>query len=187
MFMDLRVRAGIKLSCAGCLAFYLALLLRLERPQWSLFTVIVLSLGQYVGAIAPRAVARVVGTILGGFVGIWLLGNYQQSPTIFLPLYFLFIAVWMYLYSGTIFPYAFFLATNAFTAICGYGLANPVSAWTVGRARILETLIGAIAMTITSNLVFPRYARAEFRRMLAKTVEQARDLLSQHARRIITG
>ena len=187
MFTDYKVRAGIKLSCAGCLALFFALVLRLERPQWSLFTVIVLSLGQYVGAIAPRAIARVIGTILGGFVGIWLLGNYQQTPTIFLPLYFLFIAVCMYLYSGTIFPYAFFLATNAFTAVCGYGLAAPQSAWTVGRARMLETLIGAIAMTITSNLVFPRYARAEFRQALAKTVEGARGLLTQHARRILIG
>ncbi|MBV8588218.1 MAG: FUSC family protein, partial [Verrucomicrobia bacterium] len=184
---DNKVRAGIKLCCASCLALFLALVLRLDKPQWALFTVIVLSLGQYVGAIAPRAVARVIGTILGGFVGIWLLGNYQQTTTVFLPLYFLIIAVWMYLYSGTIFPYAFFLATNAFTAVCGYGLSAPQSAWTVGRDRMLETLIGAIAMTITSNLVFPRYARAEFRQAMAKTVAGARDMLAQHARRILTG
>ncbi|MBV8968479.1 MAG: FUSC family protein, partial [Verrucomicrobia bacterium] len=108
VFADNKVRAGIKLCCASCLALFLALVIRLDKPQWALFTVIVLSLGQYVGAIAPRAVARVIGTILGGFVGIWLLGNYQQTITVFLPLYFLIIAVWMYLYSGTIFPYAFF-------------------------------------------------------------------------------
>ena len=68
---------GIKLALAGILALYISKLIRLEHANWALFTVLVLAPAQYVGAIAQRSIARVVGTIIGGFVGVWLVGNYE--------------------------------------------------------------------------------------------------------------
>ena len=75
---------GIKLGLAGMLAVYLSQLIRLGHANWALFTVLVLAPAQYVGAIGPRATARVMGTIIGGFAGVWLVGNFEQD-TIRLP------------------------------------------------------------------------------------------------------
>jgi len=77
VFADPKTIFGIKLGLAGILALYISRLIRLEHANWALFTVLVLAPAQYVGAIAQRSIARVVGTIIGGFVGVWLVGNYE--------------------------------------------------------------------------------------------------------------
>ncbi len=184
---DQGVRHGIRLGLAGVLGLYLALLMRLEHPLWALFTVIVLMQGQYVGAIAPRAIARVVGTVLGGAIGTLLLGNWEQNPVLFLTTYFLLILVCMYLYGGSIFPYAFFLSANALTSVCGNGLNEPANAWSVGLARVLEILVGAIAVGIVSNLVFPRFARKEFRTLARQTLQTAAELITLHEQHLFVG
>ena len=84
VLVDPKTVFGIKLALAGLLAVYLSQLIRLGHASWALFTVLVLAPAQYVGAIAQRSVARVVGTIIGGFVGVWLVGNYQQDRLFFL-------------------------------------------------------------------------------------------------------
>jgi len=84
VFADPKTMFGIKLGLAGLLAVYISQLIRLGHANWALFTVLVLAPAQYVGAIAPRSVARVVGTILGGLSGVWLVGNYQQDRLFFL-------------------------------------------------------------------------------------------------------
>ena len=50
-FGDTAVRHGIKYALAGLLAFYFAQLLRLETPSWSVTTVFVLMLAQYVPVV----------------------------------------------------------------------------------------------------------------------------------------
>ncbi len=42
LFADLRVQYGIKIGLAGLFALYCSLVLRLEHPNWSIFTVVVI-------------------------------------------------------------------------------------------------------------------------------------------------
>jgi hypothetical protein len=84
VFADPKTLFGIKLGLAGLLSVYLSQLIRLGHANWALITVLVLAPAQYVGAIAQRSVARVAGTLIGGFVGIWLVGNYEQDVFFFL-------------------------------------------------------------------------------------------------------
>ena len=51
---------GVKHAIAGLLAFYCALLLQLPSPSWALFTVMMLMLADYVGAIFLHPSARVL-------------------------------------------------------------------------------------------------------------------------------
>ena len=102
---------------AGLLSVYLSQLIRLGHANWALITVLVLAPAQYVGAIAQRSVARVAGTLIGGFVGIWLVGNYEQDRFFFLLFTFGYLWLCMYIYGGTFFPYSFFLCANTLAAI----------------------------------------------------------------------
>ena len=104
VFADPKTRFGIKLGLAGLLCVYLSQLIRLGHANWALFTVLVLAPGQYVGAIGPRSVARVVGTVIGGFVGVWLVGNYEQDRLFFLLFTFGFVWLCMYMYGGSCSP-----------------------------------------------------------------------------------
>ena len=53
-------RYGVKCGLAGVAAVYLALLIRLDNPTWALFTVFVLMMAQYVGAVAEKSIFRFV-------------------------------------------------------------------------------------------------------------------------------
>jgi p-hydroxybenzoic acid efflux pump subunit AaeB len=162
VFLDPKAMAGIKLGLAGMLALYISRLIRLDHANWALFTVIVLAPSQYVGAIAQRSIARVVGTIIGGFVGVWLVGNYEQDGLFFLLFVFVYISFCMYMYGGSIFPYAFFLCANALVTVCANGIFDPTDAWHIGLGRTLEILTGVVSILIVANLFFPRFARHEF-------------------------
>src|SRR5215469_4237694 len=98
VFADPKALFGIKLGLAGLLSVYLSQLIRLGHANWALLTVLVLAPAQYVGAIGPRSVARVIGTVIGGFIGVWLVGNYQQDRLFFLLFTFGFVWLCMYMY-----------------------------------------------------------------------------------------
>src|ERR1700757_4738595 len=89
---DLRVRYGIKLGLAGLHALYCALLLRLEHPSWAVLTVLIMMGSHYVGSITVKAIMRVLGTISGALMGIWLVGDYVSTPAIFLPTFFIVVS-----------------------------------------------------------------------------------------------
>jgi len=93
LWTDLRVQYGTKMGLAGLLALYCALVLRLEHPNWSILTVVVMMNSQYVGSITVKAILRVSGTICGGLLGIWLVGSYASSPVILLSAVFLVIPI----------------------------------------------------------------------------------------------
>jgi uncharacterized membrane protein YccC len=137
-------------------------LIRLEHANWALFTVLVLAPAQYVGAIAQRSIARVVGTIIGGFVGVWLVGNYEQDRLFFLVFVFVYISFCMYMYGGSIFPYAFFLCANALMTVSANGIFDPNNAWHIGLGRVLEILTGVVSILVVANLIWPRFVRHDF-------------------------
>ena len=95
-FGDLRVRYGIKMGLAGLLALFCTQVLRLPHDNWAILTVLVLMSAQFVGSITVKAIMRVIGTIVGALVGIWLVGDYTSTPAIFLPVLFLVIALASY-------------------------------------------------------------------------------------------
>ena len=85
LFGDLRLRYGIKMGLAGLLALFCTQVLRLPHDNWAILTVLVLMSAQFVGSITVKAIMRVIGTIAGALVGIWLVGDYTSTPAIFLP------------------------------------------------------------------------------------------------------
>ena len=88
---DPRVRYGIKLSLASLLSLYVALVLRLEHPNWAVLTTLVMMNSHYIGSTALKAILRCVGTIGGALLGIWLVGTYASSPVVFLLLIYCFL------------------------------------------------------------------------------------------------
>src|ERR1700758_5077759 len=90
---DLRVRYEIKMGVAGFLAFFFTQVLRLPHDNWAILTVLVLMSAQFVGSITVKAIMRVIGTIAGALVGIWLVGDYTSTPAIFLSVLFLVVAL----------------------------------------------------------------------------------------------
>ena len=186
VFADPKTVFGIKLGLAGILALYISKLIRLEHANWALFTVLVLAPSQYVGAIAQRSIARVVGTIIGGFVGVWLVGNYEQDRVFFLGFVFVYIFFCMYMYGGSIFPYGFFLCANALMTVSANGIFDPTNAWHIGLGRVLEILTGVVSILVVANLVWPRFVRHDFIRLARAAVLNVEKLVELQHRSLAT-
>jgi uncharacterized membrane protein YccC len=180
---DLRIRYGIKLSLAALLAFYFALLLRLEHPSWAVLTALVMMGSHYVGSIAVKAIMRVLGTVGGALMGIWLVGDYVSTPAIFLPAFFLVVTFAGYKFGqfpASQVPYAYFLVGLTTLSVATYGVTDPAHVWQIGLNRTLEILDGAISSLLVTTLVWPRYAREEFVESGRAALKTASNLVSMH-------
>lgn len=157
---------GLQMAVAGLAAFYIAQLLRLEVPSWSVFTVCMLLMAQYVGAIHEKAVFRMVATVAGGSLGYLAIGAWQQSPALYLGATFAVAAFSVAMFSQSRAPYAFFLTGLTFVVIGSNSQAQPSQAWAFALARTEEVFLGVVVSLVVQSTVFPRYANRDFRRLL---------------------
>ncbi|MBV8816043.1 MAG: FUSC family protein [Verrucomicrobia bacterium] len=165
VFGDLRVRYGIKIGLAGMLALFGAQVIRLPHDNWAILTVLVMMNAQYIGSTAVKVVMRVLGTLGGAVVGVWLVGNYTNTPMIFLPVLFLVLAISGYKFGPfgpRLVPYAYFLVGLTTLSVVTNGIATPDQVWQVGIDRTEEILLGTMVALLVSTVVWPRSAREEF-------------------------
>jgi uncharacterized membrane protein YccC len=184
VFGDLRVRNGIKVGIAGLTALLVTQVLRLPHDSWAILTVLVMTTSQYVGSIAVKAVMRVVGTIAGAIVGVWLVGNYTSTPAIFLPLLFLVMAISSYKFGqvgARQVPYAYFLLGLTTLTVVTNGLPTPDQAWYIGLTRTEEILVGAFSALVVMTVLWPRYAREDFIKAGRAALKTITDFVSLEA------
>jgi len=181
IFSDLRVRYGIKLGLASLLSLYVALVLRLEHPNWAVLTCLVMMNSHFVGSTALKAMLRCVGTIAGALLGVWLVGTYSSSPVIFLVLISIILGIAVYKfgqYPGSQAPYAYYLVGLTTLSVATYGIQDPSDVWRTGLNRALEILAGSFSSLAVTSLIWPRYAREEFFELGSKALETAAEVVS---------
>lgn len=175
VFRDGAIRYGIKFGLAGVLAVYLALLIRLQNPTWALFTVFVLMLAQYVGAVAEKSIFRFIGTVVGGVLGFLLTGSLEQNPVIYLTLVGAVVAFCTAMFGQSRYPYAFLLCGMTTLVVVSNGIGNPEQSWTFMLDRIEEVSLGIMVTLVVHSVVWPRYARTEFLRDMREAFADLKD------------
>src|ERR1700733_3317209 len=181
LFRDLRVRYGIKMGLAGILALYVTQVIRLPHDNWAILSVLVMMTGQYGGSIAVKAILRVVGTLGGAIIGVCLVGDYTSAPIIFLPLFFLVLAITSYKYGqygARQTPYAYYLMGLTTLSVVTNGISTPNQAWQVGLDRAEEILVGSTVALMVSTILWPRSAREEFVTVSTKSLKMIGELVS---------
>ncbi len=130
-----------------------------------------------------------MGIIIGGFAGVWLVGNFEQDRLFFLLFAFVYIffCICMYMFGGSIFPYAFSLCANALVTVSSSGIFDPTDAWHVGLTRTLEILTGVVSMIIVANLLWPRFARQDFIHLARAALGNVGKLVDLQHRSLATG
>ena len=157
---------GLQMALAGMAAFFFAQVLRLQYPSWSVFTVIVLLLARYVGAVEEKAVLRLIGTVLGGVLAYLATAAWQQSPLLYLASTFLIVTVSIAFFGQSRAPYAFYLTGLTYIVVASNGMAHPDDSWAYALARVEEVLLGVVVSIVIQTTVFPNYANRDFRRIL---------------------
>lgn len=176
--LDGAFRHGLKFGAAGVLAVFMTLWNKSADPTWSLFTVIVLSTAQYIGAISEKSLLRMAGTIIGGLAGFLLTAGLEQDPWIYLSLFALLVAFSTAMFGQSAYPYAFLLCGMTAVVICSNGLAQPETSWIPMLWRIHDIGVGILAVLLVQSLFWPHYAGREFLERLAGSVQSLRRMLS---------
>jgi uncharacterized membrane protein YccC len=129
------------------------------------------------------------GTIAGAVVGVWLVGDYASTPAIFLPVFFLVMALAGYKFGqvgARQVPYAYFLLGLTTLTIASDGLTDPGRAWQIGLDRTEEIFVGIISSLLITTVLWPRYAREEFLDAARDALKTVGQLVSLRARAHIT-
>jgi uncharacterized membrane protein YccC len=187
---NVQVLHGLKMGLSGLLALYLAELLRLQVPAWSLFAVIVLMTPRYVGSIALKSLMRMIGTLVGGALGVWLVSDYTSSPILFLSVISLVVAYSNYKicqFGRSMSPYAYHLTGFTLLTIASYGISDPENSWSIALNRTEETLLGVFVVLLVTGLFWPRFARPEFLKAVNDLIRESGTLMLSEARAWLAG
>lgn len=174
---------GLQMAIGVAAALFFALLLRLEYPTWAVFTVLMLLLAQYVGAVQQKAVFRVAGTVAGGLLGYLATGALQQDPWLYFSVTFVVVAFSVAMFGQSRAPYAFFLSGLTYVVVISNSQHEPSMAWAYALLRIEEVGLGVVVSLVVQNTVFPNYANRAFREALHEAfaeLEEATPLAVAH-------
>lgn len=187
LFRDPAVRSGIKFALAGILAFFFALLFRLDKPEWAVTTAFVLSTPKFVGAIGEKTVLRIGGAMAGAVLGYLITASLQQNPFLFLGAMGLLVSIGTAMYGGTFIPYGFRQCGYTATLVATQGLSNPAASWQVGLWRCEEICLGIMVTMVVTTTVWPRYARKEFGDEVRGTLAVLEKLFRGRAEAFLSG
>ena len=182
---------ALKMGLAGVLSLFVAQALRLQYTEWAPFTVMVLMMVHpHPGSIALKSLFRVVGTLAGASLGVWLVSDYVSSPILFLSVTFLVMGLASYKVgqlSSAMAPYAYFLTGVTLIVVESSAIAQPDQAWFIALSRAEETFVGIAAVLITNPLFRPRSPRQEFQQLARSAVDQLEHLTNAELQNIKEG
>ena len=169
------VAHGLQMAVSVLVALFFALVLRLEYPTWAVFTVLMLSMARYVGAVQEKAAFRLIGTIVGGVLGYLATSSLQQTPFLYLPITFVVVAFSVAMFGQSRAPYAFFLVGMTYVVVASDSLGDPSSASHYSLLRIEEVGLGVIVSMVVQVLVFPRFANDGFAGLIRSSLAELAD------------
>lgn len=175
---DLAIRHGIKCGLAAMLAWWVVQVIRLPNPNWALITVFVLALTPYVGSMGEKGLLRIIGTLVGGFLGMMLVGNFADNMLIILGGLSLILTLSTWLFGWNQFPYAFFLCALTSLVVVSASMPEPDRSWSIALHRFLEVSIGVGSTLLVNSLIWPRYARWEFKDKVTDSLRDIRTLFA---------
>jgi len=170
-FDSVLFRHALRLALITTFAELIASLLQLPRGYWITLTALV-ALKPNFGGTSQTTVQRVVGTILGGIIGIALVLLVKNQLAMSMTGYayavcfllLVFVAMSVRSLSYSLFT---ILLTPAIIL-----LLNIISAggWKIGVLRIFDSLAGGVLALLGSYLLFPRWERQQLPAQLEKTI-----------------
>jgi uncharacterized membrane protein YccC len=172
------VAQGIQMAVSVVAALFFALVLRLEYPGWAVFTVLMLSMARFVGAVQEKAAFRLIGTIVGGVLGYLATSSLQQSPFLYLPLTFVVVAFSVAMFGQSRAPYAFFLVGMTYVVVASDSLNDPSTASRYALLRVEEVGLGVVVSMVVQVLVFPRFANDAFAGLIRSVLAELADAVT---------
>jgi uncharacterized membrane protein YccC len=157
-------RHALRLAIVATIAEVIASLLQIPTGYWITLTAVIALKPNY-GGTAQTAFQRVVGTVLGGIVGIGIVTLIHNVWIIGACLLFLIMA------AVAVRPLSFSLFGALLTpAIILLLNLTSQGGWQIGVLRIADSLVGGLLALLGSYLLFPRWERQQLPAQLNTTL-----------------
>jgi len=157
-------RHGLRLAIVATLAEILASLLQIPRGYWITLTAVVALKPNY-GGTSQTTLQRVLGTVLGGVIGIAIV-TLIHNPWVIGGCLLLLIVT-----AVAVRPLSFSLFIMLLTpAIILLLNVTSRGGWQIGVMRIADSLAGGLLALLGSYLLFPSWERQQLPAQLATTI-----------------
>lgn len=153
---------AIKVALAFCLAMFLALYFNLEKPYWAAMVVNILAITDTITAGKKKGVLRLLGTLCGAFVGLWLIAIFGQDEHFFLASIVLLLAICIYMGSDPVIGYAYITGFIVCVLLAVSGGFDGTTTFNIAVLRLQETLLGFVVYTTIYSMVWPEDDDARF-------------------------
>jgi uncharacterized membrane protein YccC len=163
-FGSVTFRHALRLALVTTVAELLSSLLKIPTGYWVTLTAVV-ALKPNFGGTSQTTVQRILGTVLGGIIGITLVVLIQNQLVITVCLLLLIVAAW------SMRPLSYTIFVTLLTPIVIL-IINMTGAggWNIGLLRIVDSLAGGGLALFGSYLLFPRWERHQLPAQLSKTI-----------------
>ena len=157
-----------KTTVSALLALLIAFTFNLDQPKWVLLTVFIVAQPQS-GLVLAKSFYRVIGTLIGAAVALFLVALFAQERVLFLGA----LAVWIGFctfaskHARNFASYGFVLSGYTAAIVGMPGALDPGNAFYVAVARITEISLGIIVTATISHLVLPVSLAASLRQAIA--------------------
>ncbi|MGL6029662.1 MAG: FUSC family protein [Legionella sp.] len=152
-------RAALRTAIAALTALLISFKFHLQTPYWSGMTVVVVA-NLYTGSVIDKAMMRIIGTVAGALLGLYLVGIVANSFFLYLVCCFLIISVCVYCYHySSNYGYAYLLAALCAFIVISQIALDPQNAFWVAIWRPVEIAIGVVVAAISTYAVFPNHLK----------------------------
>ncbi len=168
---------GLRTAVAMVLAAYVAVLLHLQAPYWSVISVIMV-MNPYIGMTTNKVIQRIIATILGAVFGLIITSVMTINLPMLLAIAFLAIAISQYFILTTDSPYVFLLGGLSFMLVVGSTPSGAEQPFFVAIWRCSEILVGAAAAVASVYLVFSPQIKQTIFKEIGATQDALADVLA---------
>lgn len=146
-----------KTALAAIVALWVSMKLNLPDPRTAVFSTFIVMQPQS-GMVFSKSYYRILGTIAGVGVSLGITGMFSQAPS----WYIVTFALWIGLTTAAGYKfrnfqtYGFVLAGYTLCIVALPVIESPLDAFDVSVSRFSEVIVGIMAATVVSDIVFPR-------------------------------
>jgi uncharacterized membrane protein YccC len=155
-----RAKEAIKAGLAMAIAFGVALWMGWDKPYWSGFAVVAVSLST-VGQSLNKGAMRMLGSLLAAAVALILLAIFPQDRWLAMIALSIYLAVFTYMMTGKTRQYFWFVGAFVCLIIMVESGPESGSAFLVAVERAQETGLGILVYGLIAAFLWPQSSRAD--------------------------
>jgi uncharacterized membrane protein YccC len=160
-----RIVEPLKLALAIAIIYAIAFYMGWGKPYWATVSAVSVNLVS-TGLTLHRGLIRVLGTAVGGFAGLALIGIFPQERWAYLAAGSVFLFVCGYLATGKKEPYFWLIVLITFIVVMAVvqnkDYTDSGAAFSVVMLRVTQTWLGSLVMILIMVYVFPYRSVDEF-------------------------